>query len=459
MKAWVTSLWTWRWVEPVLAAAVVCGLLYCAVYLYQNSYLPPPFFYEPSDTYADWFNTAFWSRDPGTYDVWKSVYLPLSFVFLRAVSISSCYSDRRAYDFSAGLDARDCDWVGLVAIWLIFFVNLYLIWKVFSRHDRSTALSRTICVGLGLPMLDSVERGNLVLLSFTFLLLALAPLLKSARLRWLAAGIAVNFKIYLIAAIIPLVAKRRWRWVEGALISVVLVYLVSFALLGRGSPLEIYNNIRDFAELPSGQILDQWYTTTYQPLLSLISEGVFPLGLLIGSHNVDLVARILPIMQRVVQACVLTALALTMVRPEPVPPYRVINLGILLALITSEAGGYSMVYFMLFTLLESWRGLARRWAIVMCYILALPLDIIVDRAFPMARETYFGDHDTMINYYVTVGPFVRPLMILSIALALSLLTIQVLWREIHRQSEGQRWRLHHDNPLLAWVSRSERPTE
>ena len=155
-------------------------------------------------------------------------------------------------------------------------------------------------------------------------------------MRWLAAGIAVNFKIYLIAAIVPLLVKRRWRWVEGALISVVLVYLVSFALLGRGSPLEIYNNIRDFAELPSGQILDQWYTTTYQPLLSLISEGVFPLGLLIGSHNVDLVALILPLLQRVVQASVLTALVMTMVRPESVPPYRVINLGILLALITRQ---------------------------------------------------------------------------------------------------------------------------
>ena len=455
----MASVWNGRWVEPTLAAAVLCGIMYCAVFLYQNNYLPPPFFYEPSDTYADWFNPAFWSRDPGTYDVWKSVYLPLSFVFLRAVSISSCYPDRRAYDFSAGLAARDCDWLGLVVIWLIFFVNLYLIWKVFSRHDRATAVSRTICAGLGLPMLDTVERGNLVLLSFTFLLLALAPLLKSARLRWLAAGIAVNFKIYLIAAIVPLLVKRRWRWVEGALISVVLVYLVSFALLGRGSPLEIYNNIRDFAEIPSGQILDQWYTTTYQPLLSLIREGVFPLGLLIGSHNVDLVALILPLLQRVVQASVLTALVMTMVRPESVPPYRVINLGILLALITSEAGGYSMVYFTLFTLLEPWRGLARRWAIVMCYILAIPLDIIVDKAFPMARETYFGDRDTMVTFYVTLGPFLRPLMILSIALALSLLTIRVLWRDINRPDEGHGWRLNRDNPLLEWVSRSARPTK
>ena len=455
----MVNLWRGRWVEPALAAGILGGIVYCAIFLYNNKYLPPPFFFEPSDTYADWFNPAFWSRDPGTYDVWKSVYLPLSFVFLRAVSIGSCYPDRRAYDFSAGLAARDCDWLGLVMIWLIFFINLYLIWKVFSRHDRSTAVSRTICAGLGLPMLDTVERGNLTLLSFTFLLLALGPLLKSARLRWLAAGIAINFKIYLIAAIIPLVVKRRWRWVEGALISFVLVYLISYALLGRGTPKEIYDNIRDFAEITSGQILDQWYTTTYKPLLSLISEGVFPLGLLIGSRNVDLVAQILPLLQHVVQACVLLALVMTMVRPEPIPPYRVINLGILLVLITIEVGGYSMIYFMPFTLLELWRGFARRWAIVMCYILALPLDIIVDRAFPMARETYFGDHDTIINFYVTVGPFVRPLMILSIALALSLLTIQVLWREIHRQSEGQRWRLHRDNPLLAWVSRSERPTE
>lgn len=443
--------------EPAMAAAILAGLAYCALYLYRNSFLPPPFFYEPSDTYADWFNPAFWSRDEGTYDVWKTVYPPLSFVVLRVVGISRCYPDRRGYDFSAGLDARDCDWIGLGAIWLVFLVNLALVWKVFNRRDRTTALPRTICLGLGLPMVDALERGNLVLLSFTCLLLGLAPLLRSAWLRWLAAGLAVNFKVYLIAAIVPLLVKRRWRWVEGALIAVVLVYLVSFALLGRGTPIEIFNNIRDFAQIPLTQIMDQWYTTTYQPLLSLIEEGIVPFNLLIGSRNVDLIVLVVPLVQHAVQGAIALAMAATMLRPEAIPSYRVINLGILMALITTEPGGYTMMYFMLFTLLEPWRGIARSWAIAVCYVLALPLDIVIDRLPPIARDTYFGDHATIINYHITIGPFVRPLLILSIALALALLTIVTVWRDVRNQGWAGRWRLRHDAPLLPWVRRPAPP--
>ena len=439
MRAIIEWLIVKRWVEPAFAIFILLGIVRCAIYLYQNSYLPPPFFYEPSDTYADWFNTAFWSRDIGTYDVWRTLYPPLSFVVTRVLGIDSCYPDRRSYDFSAGLAARDCDWVGLGFIWVFFLLNLVLVWKVFKRTDRSTAIPRTICLGLGLPMLDALERGNLVLIAFACLLLGTGPLLKSARLRWLAIGLAVNFKVYLIAAIAPLVVKRRWRWVEGALLSVVLVYLASFTLLGRGTPVEIYENIRDFSTMPAAQITDQWYTITYQPLLSLITEGTFPLNLLIGSRNVDLIALVLPLLRHIVQASIVVALMVTMLRPETIPAYRVINLGILLALITSEAGGYTMICFMLFTLMEQWHGIARRWAIFMCYLLALPLDVIMDKTFPLPRDTYFGDRATMISFYVTIGPFLRPLIIMTIALALSLLTIHTVMKNLSYQLTGKRW--------------------
>ena len=212
--------------EYILGCLVLVGVFYCIAFVSINKYLPPPFFYEPSDTYADWFNTAFWAHNSGAYDVWRSVYPPISFVFLRFLSNGRCYSDRRSFDVSAGLDARSCDWGGIVEIWAIFLLNVALVWLTFRKTDRATAIPRTIALALGLPMLDAVERGNLVIVSFTFLMLCLGPLVRSARLRWLAAGLAVNFKIYLIAAIIPLLLKRRWRWVEGALLAVVIVFVL-----------------------------------------------------------------------------------------------------------------------------------------------------------------------------------------------------------------------------------------
>lgn len=453
MKSQQTIVGGRNMVEGVLAAAILTGVAWCIVHLLVYHYLPQPFFYEPSDIYGDWFNTAFWARDKGTYNVWKTVYPPLSFVFLHLVGLDRCYPDRRSYDFSAGLAARDCDWVGIVMIWLIFAVNVALIWRTLYKLDRKTALPRTICVGLGMPMLSGVERGNLVLIAFTCLLLALGPILRSARLRWLFAGLAVNFKVYLIAAIIPLLIKRRWRWVECAILSVILVYMFSFALLGRGTPMEIVDNIREFSSMPASSVLDVWSETTYQALISLLKGDEFPSSLLMGSREIGILLFLLPTLQHMVQLLIICASAAAWIRPERIPAYRLINFGILLALITSESGGYTPIFFMLFVMMERWRGLGRRWAIVSCYILALHFDIPVYWLPELPRDTYFGGETVFISFYVGVSPFIRPLVILSIAAALSLTTIREVWADIRSQGWAGRWRLRHDAPLLPGVRR------
>lgn len=430
-----------------MALAILVGITWNLWFLWQNGYLPPPFFYDPGDTYADWFNPAFWARNEGTYDVWKTLYPPISFVFLRLVGINSCYPDRRGYDFSAGLAGRSCDWVGVTAIWMIFAINVALLYWIFRKRDPASAIPRTVCVGLGLPMLAAVERGNLVLVSFTCMLLAFGPILRSAHLRWLMAGLAVNFKVYLVAAIVPLLLKRRWRWVEGALLATVIVYLLSFALLGRGTLPELVSNISDFAALPAVQIMDQWYTTTYQPLTSLVEGDNLFLVTMLGSRLVDLLAVLLPALKHGTQATIAIAAAAAWLRPETVPVHRVINLGILMALVTSEPGGYTMMYFMVFVMMEPWRGFGPIWAIVACYLLALPLDIILDKTAEVVRETYFSDTWTLVRYSVTVGPFLRPLIIMSIAWALSAATIAAVWRDIRHQGGTRRWRFRREWPL------------
>ncbi len=441
------------WVETALAGCILMGVAWCLWHLYAHHYLPQPFFYEPSDLFGDWFNTAFWARDKGTYDAWKTVYPPLSFVFLRFVGLDQCYPDRRSYDFSAGLVARECDWLGMIVIWLIFAVNLTLLWRTFYKIDKTTAFPRTICVGLGLPMLSGLERGNLVLVAFTCLLLAAGPVLRSARLRWLFAGLAVNFKVYLIAFIIPLLLKRRWRWVECAVICVIIVYMFSYAVLGRGNPIEIFNNIADFSSTPANSVLDVWSETTYQALTSLLRGDNFPIGIFIGSKQRDLLLFLLPALQHSTQIIILAAAFAAWLRPERVPAFRLINLGVLLALITSESGGYTPVFFMLFVMMERWNGLGRRWAIVACYILALPLDIPIMGLPEVARDTYLGGEVVSVSFFVGVGPFIRPLIILSIAVALSLTTIVEVWKDIRFQGWAGRWRLRRDAPLLPGVRR------
>src|SRR5690606_12523891 len=121
-------------IEMLFAAAVLLLLVYAAWFFDQKGYLPQPFFYEPSDTFLDWFNTAYWSRDPGAYDSWRTIYPPLTFVVIRLLGIDRCYVSNE------GLPSRDCDWVGIVAILAIFVVNVVLCWLTFRKIDRRTAL-------------------------------------------------------------------------------------------------------------------------------------------------------------------------------------------------------------------------------------------------------------------------------------------------------------------------------
>ncbi|WP_140420604.1 glycosyltransferase family 87 protein [Novosphingobium sp. B 225] len=419
-----------RWVEHLLAVIILGGILYSGIHLLRYGFLPPPFFYEPSDTFADWFNPAFWSRREGAYDAWKTVYLPLSFVFLRYLGIDRCYPASRALESSAGLVARDCDWLGLVMMAVIFAANIYLTWRTFRKLAPETALPRTICVAMGAPMLNALERGNLILAGFTCLLLAFGPLLASARLRWVFAGLAINFKIYLVASVIPLLLKRRWRWVEGALLATIVIYLLSYAAFGQGTPMEIFTNVRDFSGIGATQILDVWYTATYQPLYSVLETGTFPMSQIIGSVWVDRLMVLIPLLTRFTQVLIMLAALAIWYRPEAFTSSRAIALGTLAAILTSEPGGYTIVCFMLFVLMEPWRGFGRKWAIVACYVMAFPFDFPIDTLPESVTELYFRDSTALVSRHVTLGPFVRPLINMTIAWALALTTLHDLWKEM-----------------------------
>ncbi|RYG87535.1 MAG: hypothetical protein EON58_20680 [Alphaproteobacteria bacterium] len=130
----------------------------------------------------------------------------------------------------------------------------------------------------------------------------------------------------------------------------------------------------------------------------------------------------------------LAALAIWL-RPGDFTPYRAIALGTLMALVSSEAGMYTQIFFVLFVLMEPWRGFGRIWAIVMCYILAFPFDVPIDRLSETPYDTYFTDSTILISQTISIGPLLRPLMIMSICWALSLSTLNELRRNIYGRDD------------------------
>jgi hypothetical protein len=424
-------------VEPLLAAVVGAGLLWALGYLLIYDYLPQPFFYEPQDTWMDWFNTAFWAHQPGAYDTWGTLYPPLSFVVLKFVTFGGCYA------FSEQYPSRDCDWYGIAMLHLFYVINVVLIARTFLKIDRRTALPRAFALSAGLPMVFALERGNLILLCFTCVMLAYGPLVRSARWRWVFAALSVNFKVYLVGALFAQILRRRWRWFEGAALATVIVYLLSFAAMGTGTPWQIYNNIVNYSGgFQAAGLLDLWYAGTYKPLLSLLRGEAFPILNVLGSRQIELLSVVLPAILLATLGLIGLAALAAAFRPQRVPMYRLVFLSIAAALITSEAGGYTQMFLILFVFMEPWRGFGRIWAIVVCYILCIPADIPIVWVPPVVRESFLGGGPVIAQYAVGVGPFLRPGLVLSVAVALSCVTLRDVWDQF--RSEG--WRIGFPSP-------------
>lgn len=425
-----------RWLEPAFALAIAGGLVWAMGYLYVYRNLPQPFFYDPTDTWMDWFNTSYWAHDHGAYDSWQSIYPPLSFIFLRVFSTPGCAQ-------LSNNAARSCDWVGVGALHGFYILNVILIVLAYLRIDRRTALPRSIALGAGLPMLYGLDRGNLVIVCFTAFVLAYGPLVQSARLRWLAAALAINFKVYLVASLVPFIVRGRWLWFEGAVLATSLVYLVTWGLIGSGSIGQIIDNIGGFTGTYQAiGILDLWYAGTFGPALSLLQGGGFPITAALGSDLTASLETLLPLLMHIGQGMIVMAFVAAWVRPEVAPTLRLVTLGVALALITSEAGGYTQTMILFGVFAEPWRGPARKIAILAAYVLCLPFDIVFFPIPSVLLDSYLGGQPTLGDFGAAYGPFVRPALLIVIAVALSSATIAAVWRDVRLRAWRGSARLH-----------------
>lgn len=412
--------------EWLLAACVALAGLSDLWRAWHLGYLPQPFFYESSDTWMDWFNTAWWAHDRGIYDSWASIYPPLSFVILKVLGLPQCYRGPLP-----GPELRLCDWLGVGAIHALYLLDAVLVAWAFVRMDRRTALPRAFALVAGMPLLYGLERGNLVLLAFACMVLAFGRVLRSARLRWLALAVMINLKVYLISALAAQLLRRRWRWFEGGLLVTVLVYLASYLLLGIGTPGEVVANVLAFARGGNAAgVLDVWYAASYAPLATLLASTDFPISTLIGSQIVETGGRIVAVAVHGGQAIILAGAAATWLRPGLVPPFRATLFGVALALITSEAGGYTICLILFFVMMERWEGLLCPAAITIAYLLCIPGDIVLSTIAPMVQDSFLAGHTVSVQHGIGLGMFLRPLLVILAPALLALHTVAVVWRDL-----------------------------
>lgn len=417
-------------IELTLMAAVLASLGFAVTHFLEAGYLPQPFVLDTNDTFMDWFNTAFWANRPGAYDVWRSIYPPLSFVFLDLFSMPGCY-------LSSPFHARDCDWFGRATIYAFYLIDVALLWIAFRRNDRRTAVPRTVAMALGLPLLFTLERGNLILAGLACFIIAHGPIVRSTFWRHMATAATLNFKPYLIVPVLALVIRRDWRALELAGIATVALYLVTLAIVGSGSLGELASNMANWVTFVAGQPWNEVnYSTSYAPLL-LIGKAV-PLLQFVPSRLVETISWIVPVVIRTAQALALFVAVAAWFQPRALTHARLAAILMAAYLVTQSPGGYTQIFLLFLVLLEPWKGAGPKIAITACYLLCLIGDLPISTILDIDSNSWLSGRAVSPSFGLTVGHFVRPGLVVVIlwALALDSLIRIVRAHAHHRPNPG-----------------------
>ncbi|ETI65715.1 hypothetical protein C100_00680 [Sphingobium sp. C100] len=419
-------------IEYALAAAVVASVVSAALWFRQNGFLPQPFVMDTNDTFMDWFNTAFWANRPGAYEVWRSIYPPLSFVFLDLFSLPGCH-------LSSPFAARDCDWLGQATILGAYGLNVALFWTAFRRNDRPSAPPRTIAMALGLPLLFTLERGNLILIAMPAFILAHDPLVRSPLVRAVATAMTINFKPYLLLPALARLIRREWRPLEWAGLATIALYLLTLALVGSGTPGELASNTANWVVFQSGQVWNEVnYSTSYGPLLSIRKASPIPLLDLVPSRLVEGIEYVVPLLIRASQCIALVALAGAWLQPRALGHARVAILLLGAYLVTQSPGGYAQLFLLFLALLEKWDGAGPKIAIICTYLLCLVGDVPIATIIDLNTNGWLSGRPVTPSFGLTIGHFLRPGLLILILWALSFDALARIVRAhgAHRPSLG-----------------------
>jgi len=404
----------------ILAAGVWVAWRFAAL-----GYLPQPFHYRPDETFNDLYKPAWWAHHKGGYDLWQEIYPPLSPVFIRLFSLPGCYS---AAWPDGWMVARGCDWPLRAMLGVFFLANGPLAWLAFRRARLAGAGPRAVALCLGLPMLYALDRGNLLIPCLTFLMLAEGGFVAWPAARWIAMGLAMNFKPYLLVVAPGRLARGQWAWLAGVGAAGLTIYLVTLALEGDGTPFQLIRNVIGYghnrAEGPH-YWASFYYAASYLPLAHMASARFsFTAGL--GTGGVAALRLAIFAAIRAVQlgaaACALAACF----RPARVQPMRFAALlaGLALTTLTTGSAGYAEVFVVFLVFLEPWRGRLRPLILIAGYLLCVPLDWAIWPVRISAARAFLSDRLVDPQFGVSVGQLIRPGLMLVIQFGLTALNLQ-----------------------------------
>ena len=406
-----------RLTEFGLMICVLAALAQVYSFWRYRGWLPPPFVFDVNDTFMDWFNTAYWAHNPGAYNVWGTVYAPLSFVFLKFVGFGTCYRNNP-------FDARDCDWLGITSILTIYAGCAIVAALSYYRADRKTALFRSVSYGFGLPLLYALERGNTITVALFFFILIFGELVRARGGLAFCAAMIINLKTYLVFPMVAFAIRRRWRTLELCGITTVLLYLITLMIYGSGTPGELYYNLQTWFRLVNSNVWDQvYYSTSYAPFLEFDTKQ-YPVRDFIEQRYIDFVKVLIPIAIYSTRGLCLLTMLTAWFHPNVLPKHRLAFFALMQAFVAQSPGGYGQIFITYLVFLEPWTNWRTGVALICAYLLSMPYDYVIGNFYTYERAAWLSGRIADTAFGISVGATIRPglLLIMTWTLALDSLS-------------------------------------
>ncbi len=280
--------------KPYSVLFIVCVLVSFGIYLLAGLLslgrtLTSVFYVDMTDAFMDFFNSI---RDAslgdGAYTVRKVIYPPMANLFFWLLSFISPseYNVTEFEDRYTWMQYDTLIWMIVVFLAVCVLLLGLLICKSLKVEKKGKWLL-VLTLIFGIPCLNMLERGNLLLVSLIALMVyALTYHSKHAFVRELgliAIAFSFSLKFYpIIFAWILLGDKRIKEFIRCALYSVIFLVAPSFAFGGPIRLVTIFQNIFSFSS-GSGSNLD--VISRYSHIPSFLVSGFFYLWFLLCALN------------------------------------------------------------------------------------------------------------------------------------------------------------------------------
>jgi len=412
----VSNNWWRKW--QVYAGIVllfnVAGFLYYIHFSIVNGYLPSPFLYDKSDTFMDLFNALHWAYDDGRYTDWGSIYPPLSFFILKFINFVCA-----GREHGAPAIMRENSQFVIAGFCLIYLAVPAVVlktrsWQDFQRIEKCLIY---FVIVLSAPMLFTLERGNLILLTPILLAFTLS---KIGITRSVCIALLINVKPYFALLMIYYIARKNLKWFTICFLLSGLIFAISGVALDDHFFVFFTNMFNFSQEAGLFSLREVMAMPSSVSSFSYVLKNPAGAMLVSGHLNSPMIAIFVYIIETVKWIVLVISLAVVVIRSRQMRDAEIISLLVVaICNLGIWVGGYT--YILYIALIPVFIKMCTKWLYIgLILLIAIPLDTIpLLSDFIGEQYSYLAAAHVNIWWTLGLGSVIRPIANLILLLLLS----------------------------------------